>query len=99
MEEIELIYNDEGTITGHNGPDLSGFLDLTQDQIDIKIQENKLQSLRLQRNSLLQETDWSQLEDVPKVLKDKYKEYRQYLRDITITFSSLEDVVFPVKPE
>ena len=71
MEEIKLIYNDEGIITGSNGPDLSGFSDLTQDQIDIKIQENKLQSLRLQRNSLLQETDWSQLEDVPKVLKDK----------------------------
>ena len=51
------------------------------------------------RDKKLAETDWSQVADVPDALKTKYREYRQALRDITKTYSSYEDVVWPTKPE
>lgn len=58
-----------------------------------------MKRLRLERNRLLQETDWVAGDDVPQSLKDLYSIYRQALRDITNTYSSLDDVVWPTKPE
>lgn len=47
-------------------------------------------SLRLQRNKLLEETDKTQLSDFPidTKLRGKYKEYRQYLRDLPKLFNT-----------
>ena len=58
-----------------------------------------LAELRTQRNYLLSETDWRSLPDAP-TLSDEWKKYRQDLRDITKTFSSLsdKDFAFPTKP-
>jgi uncharacterized protein YjiS (DUF1127 family) len=39
--------------------------------------------VRSKRNQLLQESDWTQLPDVPIANKDAWAEYRQALRDIT----------------
>lgn len=38
-------------------------------------------SKRLLRNKLLQETDWTQLPDVPESISSKFREYRQALRN------------------
>ena len=45
--------------------------------------------LRSERNALLVETDKTQLADFPLSTQDrsKYREYRQYLRDITKLFN------------
>ena len=56
--------------------------------------------LRMIRNALLAETDWTQVSDAPltKVQKDKYKAYRKVLRDLTLkydTITSIEEVIFP----
>lgn len=59
----------------------------------------KLRRLRLDRNGRLQETDWSQSADVPEETKTKWQTYRQALRDITEIYSSIDDVVWPTKPE
>lgn len=59
--------------------------------------EGKLEALRLKRNSLLAETDYLALSD--NTLSTEIIEYRQALRDITKTYSSLDDAVFPTKPE
>ena len=64
-----------------------------------QIAADHLLCLRNMRDKKLAETDWSQGADVPDVLKTKYREYRQALRDITKTYSSYEDVVWPTKPE
>ena len=64
-----------------------------------QIAADQLLCLRNMRDKKLAETDWSQGADVPDVLKTKYREYRQALRDITKTYSSYEDVVWPTKPE
>ena len=54
--------------------------------------------VREKRNQLLRDTDYTQLEDVSLSYadKDKYKQYRKALREITETFSNPFDVVFPI---
>lgn len=54
--------------------------------------------LRAERDHLLGLTDWTQLPDVPEATQIIWQEYRQALRDITNTYTSLEDVIWPTKP-
>tara|TARA_Y100000992_G_scaffold129569_1_gene85371 strand:+ start:1416 stop:1703 length:288 start_codon:yes stop_codon:yes gene_type:complete len=60
--------------------------------------EKQLEILRVERNRLLFETDWWASSDL--TMTDAQKKYRQDLRDITKTFSSLDDkdFEFPTKP-
>ena len=58
---------------------------------------NKLYDLRKERTVRLTETDWTSNSDV--VMSDEMKKYRQNLRDITKTATSLDDVKWPTKPE
>jgi|11_taG_2_1085331.scaffolds.fasta_scaffold00808_8 ABC-type phosphonate transport system ATPase subunit len=72
-------------------------------ELQSKIEEIKsalpISKLRNSRNRRLQETDWTQLGDIPADTKSAWQAYRQALRDITNTYSSLDDVVWPTKPE
>ena len=77
--------------------------DLTsEEQKDLDAQkpsaEKQLEILRAERNRLLFETDWWASSDL--TMTDAQKKYRQDLRDITKTFSSLDDkdFEFPTKP-
>lgn len=56
--------------------------------------------VRVWRNKLLQESDWTQLLDssLTEQAKILYKTYRQQLRDITITYNHPNDVIFPDAP-
>lgn len=56
----------------------------------------QLVELRAERDKKLAETDFYALSDV--TMSDEMAAYRQALRDITDTYSSLDDVVWPVKP-
>lgn len=56
----------------------------------------KLEQLRNARNQKLTETDWWAVAD--RTMTQEQTDYRQALRDITDTYSSLEDVVWPDKP-
>ena len=58
--------------------------------------ERDLFNLRKKRNELLAETDYLALSD--NTLSDEMVTYRQALRDITDTYSSLNTVVWPTKP-
>ena len=66
----------------------------------VRIEETQLQKLRQERNAKLAETDWEIVmhkekgTNIPTTLKT----YRQALRDITNTYTSLDDVVWPEKP-
>tara|TARA_R100001082_G_C4344224_1_gene151545 strand:- start:84 stop:377 length:294 start_codon:yes stop_codon:yes gene_type:complete len=57
-----------------------------------------LLQLRRERNSLLAETDWMANSDV--TMPTAWKTYRQALRDITKTYTSMSDngFSFPTKP-
>ena len=52
--------------------------------------------LRLERDMLLAEKDWCASSDL--TITDAQKKYRQDLRDITKSATSLDDVTWPSKP-
>jgi len=58
--------------------------------------DRDLEALREKRNTLLAETDWWASSDL--TMTDAQTAYRQALRDITNTYTSLDDVVWPTKP-
>jgi len=62
--------------------------------------EDKINLLRMERNSLLAQTDYLALSD--QTMSAEMTTYRQALRDITnglTTVADVEAVVFPEKPE
>jgi hypothetical protein len=59
----------------------------------------ELETLRQFRNAKLAETDWTQSRDVTLTNDADWATYRQALRDITDTYSDLDSVVWPTKPE
>jgi hypothetical protein len=58
--------------------------------------DEKLEELRSVRSALLDQTDWWASSDL--TMTDAQKKYRQDLRDITKTATSLDDVKWPDKP-
>tara|TARA_B100000029_G_C16863028_1_gene700085 strand:- start:22 stop:411 length:390 start_codon:yes stop_codon:yes gene_type:complete len=70
-------------------------------EIEEKINELKskqpLKLLREERNKKLKDTDWWASSDL--TMTDEQISYRQALRDITIHYSSLDNVKWPNKPE
>jgi len=75
----------------------------TELEIQTKIDEltaaEPLKLLREERNRKLAETDWTQNRDVTLSNDADWKTYRQALRDITNSATSLDDVAWPEKPE
>jgi len=60
-------------------------------------EQEPMKLLREERNRRIAETDWWASSDL--TMSAERTAYRQNLRDITETFSSLDDVVWPDKPE
>lgn len=58
--------------------------------------DRDLAALRAERDQLLAETDYLALSD--NTMTDAMTTYRQALRDITDSYTSLDDVVWPTKP-
>ena len=59
----------------------------------------RIENLRLQRNSLLRETDWMANSDL--TMSDEWKTYRQELRDLPSGLDTVEkvnNVTWPTKP-
>lgn len=54
--------------------------------------------VRYKRNYLLQESDWTQLPDVPYETKSAWAEYRQKLREVPDQPGFPREVVWPVAP-
>tara|TARA_R110002012_G_scaffold35064_2_gene100612 strand:+ start:971 stop:1258 length:288 start_codon:yes stop_codon:yes gene_type:complete len=52
--------------------------------------DRSMSALREERNRLLSETDWWDMSDTT-TMTDAQKKYRQALRDITKTYSSMDD--------
>ena len=73
----------------------------SESEINTKIAEleaaEPMRLLRIKRNQRLADTDWWVVPD--RTASDEQLAYRQALRDITNTYSSLDDVVWPEKPE
>ena len=81
-------------------------VDMTADEISIQNAEEQawaagqssrdLAELRIERNRLITETDYLALSDA--TLTSAMSTYRQALRDITSSATSLDDVTWPTKP-
>ena len=54
--------------------------------------------VRMERDDLLINTDWTQLPDVPESTKEKWGAYRQALRDISKQAGFPHEVTWPVSP-
>jgi len=61
------------------------------------VKNTKLKNIRKKRNRLLAETDWMSGSDV--TMSDKWKKYRQDLRDLPASNADPSKIVFPTKPE
>ena len=72
-----------------------------QQQVQLQLADKALDNLRMQRNSLLAATDWTQLPNSPLSTEKKteYEVYRQALRDMMVGLENAEDALFPDKPE
>ena len=71
-----------------------------QKKYDELIAAQPLNELRMVRSMKLTETDWTQGADSPLTdsKKTEWATYRQALRDITDSATSLDDVTWPEKP-
>ena len=81
----------------HYGTRLHTFWDIPLVEAQGISDQLHLSELREERNRRLAETDWWANSDL--TMTAEQTAYRQALRDITDTYTSLEDVVWPTKPE
>ena len=63
---------------------------------DELIAAQPMKDLRAERDRRLAETDWWAVAD--RTMTAEQTAYRQALREITVSYTSLDDVVWPVKP-
>lgn len=98
-QQFKIKVGEDGNGAAILSSDTSDF-GVTWAQITSKLSEldstQSLTLLREERNRRLVETDVWGLQDYPTTAEQTA--YRQALRDITQTYSSLDDVVWPVKP-
>lgn len=98
---VSIEDNDDGTVTCYdtNG-NVVTFTAAEKAAIDTEATSinaaNELRILREVRNKKLADTDWWALSD--HTMTQAQTDYRQALRDITDTYSSLATVVWPTKP-
>jgi|TARA_B100000900_G_C20332500_1_gene614783 L-lactate utilization protein LutC len=77
---------------------------VTWAQIKVEVEKLKvelpLREVRIERNHRLTNTDWvaARASETGIAVSDEWKTYRQALRDITKTATSMDDVVWPTKP-
>ena len=86
MSEV-VYFNSDGTVSSVTG--------------DAAVTQKNMEDLRAMRNQMLTDTDWTQSADSPLTdsQKTSWATYRQSLRDITDSATSLDDVTWPTKPE
>jgi hypothetical protein len=104
MALMELSPNAEWTTNGETVDDIiwhDEVIEKPNDEvINAKIEEltngEPLRKLRVVRNTMLSQTDWWASSDL--TMTSEQTTYRQALRDITNSYQSLDDVVWPTKP-
>lgn len=87
-----LEWHDENTVPKPTQEEL----DALQTEVQLEIE---WEIVRRIRNGLLYESDWTQVDDIPKDIKKKWKKYRQELREIPNFFDDPDFIIWPEKPE
>lgn len=94
----EIILDTNPVAITYTQPVPEDLKNLSDEQVIELIKNSELNDIRRIRNQLIAETDWTQFEDIRQEIRDKWKPYRQALRDITIDYTSLDTVKWPTKP-
>jgi len=106
---IYELYPNVGSVNG-SGDNMVAYdangniVDINMDSVNTRsaelLTERNMEKLREERNAKLAETDWvvTMHKELGTNIPAAWKTYRQALRDITNTYSSLTDVVWPTKP-
>lgn len=90
------------------GKKLSGFSPfelithgVPEDIVNTAVKSEKLDVIRKLRNSLISDTDYTQMPDSPLSIEKKaeFAVYRQALRDLPQSTDNPDEIVWPVKPE
>ena len=81
----DIAYDENGNVVSYDESAVTADANITE--------------LRQERDRKLAETDWTQSRDVTLTNDAAWQTYRQALRDITDTYSDLDSVVWPTKPE
>lgn len=91
---------DDVVVLDNNGDTISINSSDVQTEVDRLTSEHPMNELREVRNAKLAETDWvvTMHKELGTNIPAAWKTYRQALRDITDTYTSLDDVVWPEKP-
>lgn len=99
---VNIEENDDGTYTYYDAD--WNVVTLTDSEVTTAtakgneiLADRQLEKLRKARNNRLAETDYWGNPDTPDMTQAQL-DYRQALRDITNTYTSLETVVWPTKP-
>ena len=101
-EAIYAAYSNVAQIIGDTPYDANGnVVEIVEDIVLSKQtylqNEANMAALRQERNKRLAETDHWVFTDTPDVTQGQL-DYRQALRDVTISYNSLDNVVWPTKP-
>ena len=98
---IKKLYSKYGSSLDDKHYDTDGKeIVINQSNLNSKIAEVDLDELRAVRNQKLTETDWvvTMHKELGTNIPTAWKTYRQALRDITDSATSLDDVTWPTKP-
>lgn len=93
--------HDDGTVIAYDNAEPRNVVSYDESAVTAKLSELQssfdLDELRGARNKMLIDTDSWALPDTPDMTQAQL-DYRQALRDITDTYTSLDTVVWPTKP-
>lgn len=94
-----LVYVDSGKIcVAEKPPNIGKYVFNTSTKTWDKDLNAQWRVVRSKRAYLLSHTDWTQLPDVPLDTKERWKVYRQALRDITLQADPF-NIIWPIAPE
>lgn len=106
-KELQCNYGESYIVGNYKSSEyiiIDGEPTLKPDKTDAEKNEIALTKLRIQRNHLLKQCDWTQMPDSPlsTVDKEAWATYRQSLRDLPSTVdntvTNISDVTFPNPP-
>jgi len=89
-------YKDNSAIESDKTSDFGVTWKQVSDKKKVLQDAEPMKLLRVERDRLLSETDWWASSDL--TITTAQKKYRQDLRDITKSATSLDDVTWPTKP-
>lgn len=95
---INQYYQDGSLVDIPDSPGIAYIFNFVSKKWEIDLNAQTILVLA-ERNKLLQNSDWTQLTDVPLSNKSQWTTYRQALRDITIQSGYPFNVIWPTKPE